>query len=56
MQSQFSSKISHLEHYAHNVFLETPFAQSPASLLKNGHLFLSIFGERCHFFSDFYIE
>ena len=32
-------------------FSNSPFAQSPPALLKNGHLFLSIFTERCHFFS-----
>jgi hypothetical protein len=41
-------------HYAHTVFFGEVVCNISLALLKNGHLFLSIFGERCHFFSRFY--
>jgi hypothetical protein len=56
MQPTFSPKNAISHHYAHNVFLDNPFEQGPTPLLKNGQLFLSIFTERCHFFSGLFRE
>jgi hypothetical protein len=51
MQPRKINKNHNLQHYAHNVFFQEVFFKISLALLKNGHLFLSIFGERCHFFS-----
>ena len=56
MQSRNINKNRNLQQYADIVFFGAPFSQTSSTLLKNGHLFLSIFGERCHFFSGLFKE
>ena len=50
MQSHFSMKKWDLLHYAHSVFFGGVVYKISLALLNFGHLFLSIFAERCHFF------
>jgi hypothetical protein len=50
MQPCLSVKIWELLHYADNVFFGGGVYKISLALLNFGHLFLSIFAERCHFF------
>jgi len=50
MQSINSMKNRDLLQYAHTVFFRGVVYKISLALLIFGHLFLSIFAERCHFF------
>jgi len=50
MQPIISMKNQDLQHYAHSVFFGGGVYKISLGLLNFGHLFLSIFTERCHFF------
>ena len=44
------------KHYALNAKINNVRCEHSLALLKIGHLFLSIFAERCHFFSGFLLH
>jgi len=50
MQPAISMKNRKLLQYANNVFFGGGVYKISLALLNFGHLFLSIFAERCHFF------
>jgi len=54
MQPIISMKNRDLQHYANNVFFKEAVYKISLGLLNFGHLFLSIFAERCHFFSGLF--
>jgi hypothetical protein len=56
MQPTISMKKRKLLQYADNVFFGGGVYQISLALLNFGHLFLSIFAERCHFFFTCFIR
>ena len=56
MQTNYSTKICKSKHYANKRLFEGGRCELSLALFKIGHLFLSIFAERCHFFSGLLLE